>query len=350
MAQTVGADGFPVIVAGINGFVIVHCLEVFCSTFGAVQVGPLGTSGAPSIAIGSNGFPLVVFGNKAGELLVVACGDASCTKNGTHTLDPAATLSTNGVRPTSIAIGTDGFPLISYVLSSGAARVAHCESVNCFTGTPEITDLTNTEIGRAPKVDTSVAIGGDGLGLIAYGGNTVTVVHCEDVACTSSVAHIKCNQNFCDTSTLLVPAFDSVAITIGADGLPLVGYRSRAQEARLIHCTIVQCDGLDFPGTVVESATGVDLGGYMWVTAGANGHALMTYRDATNSLLRAAYCTDPACSTFNLTTIDTTATEFGSVVTGSDGLPFVVALNTTSKQATVFHCSNIFCVPYARNR
>jgi Collagen triple helix repeat (20 copies) len=349
--QALGSDGFPVVAgtdnsaSSIRGIWVVHCSDVTCSAKQENHVYTVGHTFLTkvSIAIGSTGFPLLAFADS--NLIMLACTDASCSTHFERAIDSAVTLSTQGVRPVSIAVGTDGFPLITYVLSDGKVRVAHCSSADCLSGSTQVTAIGSALLGPG-IVDTSVAIGVDGLGVMAFGGGGITALRCSTVDCTTQTNAVICVG--CQNSTN--PPFDSVSVAIGADGYPLIGYRTGGarQAAELIHCPQVNCNGAT--AATVEFADGVNLGGYSWVTAGVNGHALMTYRDATNSLLRAAYCVDFACSTFHLTTVDTTNTEFSSVLTGVDGLPFVVAQSSATGQTKAFHCSNVFCVPYVRNR
>ena len=355
--SALGADGFPVIAgstnvtSGARGVWVVHCLDVTCSSSEQNHVYTVNHTFTTrvAIAIDANGFPVVAFSDF--NMVVVACQNASCSAHFERTFDPGVDLSTKGVRPISIAIGTDGFPLISYVLASGSARVAHCASVDCMSGTPSITDLNAPTLGGSAKVDTSVAIGVDGLGLIAMGGNALTAVHCSNVDCATSIVSIPCPGNACGAQE--AAPLDSVAVTVGADGLALIGGRSVAFAAGTRHPFVHHCtDTLCNAGvtTDTEVGDGIDRGQYSWITLGVNGHPLMTYRDTTNTTLRAAYCLDFACTTFNVTTIDSTNSEWGSVLTGVDGLPFVVAGDSATQRLKAFHCSNIFCVPYPRNR
>src|SRR6202030_3566031 len=99
----------------------------------------------------------------------------------------------------------------------GSARVAHCASVDCLTGTATLTDLNATQLGVTPQVDTSVAIGVDGLGLISMGGNALTVAHCSNVGCTTSTVSAPCCGNACGFPPDANPV-DSITITIGAAG------------------------------------------------------------------------------------------------------------------------------------
>jgi Collagen triple helix repeat (20 copies) len=346
-ASALGTDGFPVIAANGNGLNFLHCLDTICSRWESNRMAT-SSSRPPSVAIDSAGNAIMVIDDR--QVAIVSCFNTSCSQHGERVLDTSS-LSDKGVRPSSIAIGTDGFPLISYVLNDGTAKVAHCASVNCGTGTTVITDLNAASLGRTAKVDTSVAIGVDGLGLIAMGGNALTAVHCSNVDCATSIVSIPCPGNACGTQE--AAPLDSVAVTVGADGLALIGGRSVAFVAGTRHPFVHHCtDTLCNAGvtTDTEVGDGIDRGEYSWITLGVNGHPLMTYRDTTNTNLRAAYCLDFACTTFNVTTIDSTNSEWGSVLTGVDGLPLVVAGDSATHQLKAIHCSNIFCVPYPRNR
>jgi hypothetical protein len=348
-ASALGSDGFPVIAANGNGLNFIHCFDTICSRWESSRVST-SSSRPPSVAIDSAGNAIMVIDDH--QVSMVSCFNTSCSQHGERVLDTSS-LSNKGVRPSSIAIGTDGFPLISYVLADGTAKVAHCASVNCGTGTTVITDLNSSLLGTAPKVDTSVAIGVDGLGLIALGGNELTAVHCSSINCTTSTVSIACVAGAFSCATGAASPLDSVAMAIGADGLALIGGRSPGiiagtRNPFLHHCTDTLCNAGVTSDT--EVGEGIDRGQYSWITLGVNGHPLMTYRDTTNTNLRAAYCLDFACTTFNVTTIDSTNSEWGSVLTGVDGLPLVVAGDSVTHQLKAIHCSNIFCVPYPRNR
>jgi len=83
---------------------------------------------------------------------------------------------------TSVTIGSDGFPLISYYdYTNGALKVAHCSNVACSSATLTTLDSTGT-VG----LHTSVTIGSDGLPLISYYDSTNTnlkVAHCANTLC-----------------------------------------------------------------------------------------------------------------------------------------------------------------------
>ena len=82
----------------------------------------------------------------------------------------------------SMAIGTDGLGLISYIDNSNVdLKVAHCSNIDCTSATISVLQTMghNTE-------DTSIAIGSDGLGVISYYYTTfmdLMVAHCSNELC-----------------------------------------------------------------------------------------------------------------------------------------------------------------------
>jgi len=90
-----------------------------------------------SITIGTDGLPVISYRDGTNEDLKVAhCGNASCSSGNTFTtVDNAAGVGSD----TSIAIGTDGFPVISYHdTTNGDLKVAHCENASCSSGSPTL--------------------------------------------------------------------------------------------------------------------------------------------------------------------------------------------------------------------
>ena len=113
-----------------------------------------------AIAIGSDGFPVVSYHDDTlGTLKVAKCMDASCASGTIVTTVDDHPVNAVGSF-TSIAIGADGFPVISYRdETAGGLKVAKCVNVNC-TGLNVITNVDNppNDVGW----DTWIGIGTDG--------------------------------------------------------------------------------------------------------------------------------------------------------------------------------------------
>jgi hypothetical protein len=70
---------------------------------------------------------------------------------------------------TSIAIGTDGFPVVSYFdgrIGASDLRFVHCTSINCSTADSPIVVDNEGNVGN----DTAIAITTDGFPIISYYG------------------------------------------------------------------------------------------------------------------------------------------------------------------------------------
>ena len=137
-----------------------------------------------SIAIGADGLGLVSYYDAAGQRLKVAhCNVVTCTAATAITQ-----LDTGNVgQYTSLNIGADGLALIGYYDSaSGNLKVAHCANRACTTATVFTVDGSADDMGKYA----SVAIGTDGLPMIGYYDATggvlgLKVLHCASPLCVS---------------------------------------------------------------------------------------------------------------------------------------------------------------------
>jgi hypothetical protein len=133
---------------------------------------------------------------------------------------------------TSITIGADGLPVISYFdYYNGDLKVAHCNDSACATASTNVLDTTG-DVGW----NTSITIGADGLPVISYldwTNSDLKVAHCNDSACSTA------STNALDT-TGDVGWFTS--ITIGVDGLPIISYYDYYHgNFKVAHCSNPFC-------------------------------------------------------------------------------------------------------------
>src|SRR6185503_15111642 len=131
-AITTGSDGLGVIAyadgAGVRG---AHCEDPAC-VFLTVSPGLPPGGSSPSIAIGSDGLPLVAYGsfNVVGQVWLAKCHDVRCATVTARRVD-------DGYRP-RIVLGSDNLPLLAYVGPSGpphVVRTAHCADLLCTAAT-----------------------------------------------------------------------------------------------------------------------------------------------------------------------------------------------------------------------
>jgi len=113
---------------------MVHCVDIACtggSNTTIDSIGPAGIDSQTSITIGSDGLPMISYiyhlGGGLGELKVAHCIDSTCSTAAIQTLDSQPALP----HYPSVTIGVDGLPVISYHFN-GDLKVAHCGSIFCL--------------------------------------------------------------------------------------------------------------------------------------------------------------------------------------------------------------------------
>ena len=295
------------------------------------DTGAGGGLGVPSEAgIGGNGLPLIAYYDLHNEdLKVAACHDLLCGSAQVTTLDQ--TDEVGGYL--SLAIGADGLGLITYDDETlYTLKVAHCQNPDCTSAT--ITTLDGSTSNWAGTSE-SIAIGPDGLALIAYRYVTTTpsttyaikVAHCSNLACTAATY-----------ATPLTPSYvQEISLAFGVDGLGLIAYWDTT-ALKVIHCSNLLCTSASSPVTIDASGSGNS------ITIGADGLPLIAYMDATNNRLKVAHCSDVACSTFNAVTLESVKTSYSpSVTIGADGLGVIAYQDSTNFDLRVAHCSDLAC-------
>ena len=292
--------------------------------------------GFTSITIGTDGLPVISYRDYVNQDLKVAkCGNVSCSSGNTlTTVDSAGEVGFF----TSIAIGTDGLPMISYYdLTNGDLKLAHCGNSSCSAGN---TITTLDSVGDVGEY-TSITIGTDGLPIINYqyvtGGN-LKVAKCGNVSCSSG--------NLLTTVDYVDDVGDDSSITIGIDGLPIISYFDKTNnDLKVIKCGNSSCSAgntittLDYTGSVGE---------YTSITIGPDGLPIISYRDNTNLHLKVAHCGNSSCSAGNtITTLDSSPSVgyYTSITIGTDGLPIVSYLDDLNGNLKVTKCGSILCIP-----
>jgi hypothetical protein len=161
---------------------VAHCSNLSCTaaTASTADNGP-SVGFDTSVTVGADGLGLVsYYDNGNGDLRAAHCSNLACSSATTSTLDSTGLVG----QYTSSSIGIDGLGVISYYDSSGSnldLKVAHCVDVACSAATSTTLDSPGT-VGWY----TSLAIGADGLPLVTYrdvSGTAVKVAHCPNVFC-----------------------------------------------------------------------------------------------------------------------------------------------------------------------
>ena len=229
-----------------------------------------------SIAIGNNGKPIISYTDVAGRLKVAACTAVDCSSSNIAIVDAIETVGAIVGDYTSIAIGINGNPVISYQdVSNDDLKVAACTTPDC-SGTATI-----TTIDSANRVGywTSIAIGNNGKPVISY--YDILSRNLKVAACTSTDC----------TGTATITTIDSdgdvgqfTSIAIGATGLPVISYYdSTNTDLKAAACTATDCTGTAIITTVSSDD---DIGRYSSIVIGATGLPVVSYFDETNGDLK----------------------------------------------------------------
>jgi len=340
----IGTDGLPVIsyyeFSGGN-LKVAHCNDAACTSAGITTVdGDDEVGQYTSIAIGTDGFPVIsYFDDTNDDLKVAHCNDAACTSAGVTIVDDGGGVTVPGSW-TSIAIGTDGFPVISYYDSHlGHLRVAHCTNVACTSA--GITSVDGGNGGGNVGDHTSIAIGTDGFPVISYHDITngdLKVAHCDDAACTSAGI-----STVDDGGGSNVGIWTSIAI--GTDGLPVISYNDDTNnDLKVAHCNDAACTSA---GVTIVDDSAIFVDEFTSIAIGINGLPVIGYHHNSFNDLRVAYCTNVPCTSFKKVIVDDSANvgDYTSIAIGTDGLPVISYYSLSNTALKVTHCNDPFCRP-----
>ena len=228
--------------------------------------------------------------------------------------------------------------------TDGNFEVAHCNDVACGTFSTSVA-VTDDYVSKY----TWSGIGADGMPVFSFqrwysGDEDIHLLHCDDVACTSST-----NSNITNLDDPRSPV-----MTIGADGLPLIMLEYYyGGSVRFFHCDNTVCTSATMISPSHDWSNTQSAQDKLSLTVGTDGlpFATLSGVNAFPERLLALHCSDYMCSTVGATVIETAgAGGETSVTIGVDGNPLIAYRNSTSNDLMVTHCSNKLCVPFFRRR
>ncbi|NJD55350.1 MAG: hypothetical protein FIA94_02980 [Nitrospirae bacterium] len=264
-----------------------------------------------SITIGADGLPVISYWDATKAYLNVAkCANTVCSS-----VASSSSFVAGSSGHTSIAIGSDGIPVASHVMG-GQLYVARCADSNCSTIS------SNTPIPVGASGYTAIAIGTDGYPIIAFlQGGTLMTVKCANAACTSySIAGVQ-NSN------------GHISIAVGVDGLPVI---SNLFSGALYvgKCANTNCSAL----SSYTAFTGTS--GYTSIAIGFDGLPVISH--ISGGGLYVGKCANNACSSgYSSHTGIAGAAAFSSLTLGMDGSPSVSYY--TGSALGYVKCGNASC-------
>jgi hypothetical protein len=294
-----------------------------------------------SIAIGTNGNPIIsYFDDTLGDLKVAACNNPTCTTSTNTTIDSTGQVGLFS----SITVGLNGNPIISYYDNTlGDLKVAACNNPTCTTS-------TNTTIDIAGDVGawTSIAIGVNGNPIISYldfGNVNLKIAACNNPTC-EALGGAPAATNTTIDSDSDVGWYSSIAI--GTNGNPIISYYDETNnDLKIAACKNPTCIGEtegDRSDRYTIDSNG-DVGFVTSIAIGTNGNPIISYYDETNLNLKVAACNNPTCTTSTNTTVDS-AGDVGihsAIAIGTNGNPIISHLDATNLDLKIAACNNPTC-------
>ncbi len=233
----------------------------------------------------------------------------------------------------------------------GGLKILHCGNLDCTSGNTITTVDSVTPSYGSPFTRSSLAIGSDGLPVVSYYDSNnykLKILHCGNLDCTSG-----------NKITVVDPNSQNglgSSLAIGSDGLPVVSYYSQAYphyDLKILHCGNLDCTSGN-KITVVDNGDLVT-GAHYYHSLIINypgGLPLLSYHLASSYSavpLKILQCGNLDCTSGNkITVVDpgSSYTYYSSIAIGSDDLPlipYVKSFGAAGKWVNVLHCGNAAC-------
>jgi hypothetical protein len=257
----------------------------------------------------------------------------------------------------SIATGRDGLGVIAYyerrTYLTGALKVAHCETPAC----DEITISTLDEEGNSGAY-TSIAIGADGLPIVAYfedTGRDLRAAHCSDIACTRATVNLVDPRGEVGTWP---------SIAIGTDGFPRIAYEDishgtlnivrcldvlctneigRCQTPECIEAVLASNPSPVVPPVVRLSPTDGGRPRYPSIAVTGSGTPVVAFHDESAKALGLMRCASNLCDLFTASVLEHDAGQWPSLASGPDGAVLIAHYAPGSQDLRMTRCADESC-------
>lgn len=239
-------DGSPVIAyTNSIGFLFAKCNDVLCSSFSTSTVSAGEFNFALSVVVPSDGLPIItyyrnVFGSYG--IYFIKCNDSACVTFGSNALDLGISALS-----TYTAVGSDGFPIISYspLFPTDTLKFIKCADAACASFTTQTFNIVGSGV-------TAMALSSSGFPIIAASSNNgIELVICKNLSCSSfSRGNFASSRSATSISVALV------------SGVPVVSYVDGSGVMRLLRCNNSACSALSILGKSNPTTASSGLLGY----------------------------------------------------------------------------------------
>jgi hypothetical protein len=282
-----------------------------------------GTGQFSAVAIGADGLPLVAyFDQGGGDLRLLRCADVACSASTSVPIDTGGVV---GHWP-SMTIRNDGRPAISYYdVTNTALKVAFCGDAVCSTVTAVTVDNA-ADVGNYSSIVNDWGSNGQGITVAYYDATNrdLKVASCGlfGTCGTPTIVTLASAGNVGEWSAATVDAYNRLAIAY---------FDATNKLVRVAFCdfTLATCAPA-FTQTIASTGAGTAEG--IAITTSGSGGVAVSY------LLRGdppfdspviAACATPNCDTSNVQRYlnfgtGTYPVQPGSIGTGPDGVPVAV--------------------------
>jgi len=265
-----------------------------------------------AMAIGSDGYPVFAeiynnnnnggsTTNSANFLKISKCLNSTCSYYQYSSIAMAYNVSAY-ISPTSLKVGSDGFPRLAYSTNGGGVYYLACGDVYCSTST------TNTVTASGvTQLEVSLALTSGNIARISYMASGLVYAKCNDNACSSPTIKVVDNTN---TST---GRYNS--LILGTDGFARISY----QDASNYDLKFAQCNDDNCSVPVVSTLASLGSTGYYTSMAlGSDGYPRIAYYDGSIGSLMVIKCSTTSCSSNTVTPIVSGGT-YPSLLVDSNG-------------------------------
>lgn len=312
---------------------LLRCNDPFCDGDESDNISVLDSLGMVgtyiSLVLDASDKPIIsYFDASNGTLKLLSCNSPDCSKTNISVPDD----SKKAGMYTSLTLDSKGNPVVSYYdFINGDLKLLHCDDSGC-TGDESKNISTPDTIGDV-GLYTSLALDSDGNPVISYYASDtgLKLLHCDDPYCRDD-----------ESSNIVIPDKGAVgwfsSLCLDISGNPVISYQNVITgELKLLHCDDSHCVGDESKNISV-----IGMGSNISMTLDDRGHPVVSYHDSTNGDLVLLHCDDPGCTgdeSGNISVPDTEGDvgQYTSIVLDATGNPVVSYYDFSNGNLKLFH-------------